>query len=89
MGLDKKIWQEAIVHYEAWNEAKLRQDALNAGKKTPQQKWEEYKGLFAFARRIKPEPSEREHRKHVEEWDGYHESIVRFEEWRKRGGRKA
>ena len=89
MGLDKKIWQEAIAHYEAWNEAKLRHEVLNAGKKTPQQKWEEYKGLFAFARRIKPVPSEREQRKHVEEWDGYHQSILRFEEWRQRRGRKA
>ncbi len=88
MGLDKKIWQEAIVHYEAWNEAKLRQEILNAGKKTRQQKWEEYEELFAFSRRIKPVASEREQQKHVEEWDGYHQSILRFEEWRRRG-RKA
>ncbi len=85
MKLDKTIWRNAITQYQLWNESKLAEQIRSAGKKTPAEKWEEYKQLISLCWRLKPEPSSGEY--HMKEWELYYASIQRFEEKRRELGK--
>jgi hypothetical protein len=87
MSLDRTLWREAMAQYRAWNEAKFVEQVLTAGQKTPAQKWREYQDLFAFGRRIKPEPSLWEQKQVADAWARYYERIQRLERWRRGRGR--
>ena len=89
MTLDKKTWQQAMRHYQEWNEAKLLEEIRAAGQTTPADKWKQYLQLYALGRSIKAEPSIWEQQQIAEEWEEYYRSIRTFEEWRKRHGRNA
>jgi hypothetical protein len=87
MSLNKTIWREAVAYYRSWNEAKFVEQVLTAGQKTLAEKWREYQDLFAFGRRIKPEPSLWEQKQVADAWATYYARIQRFEQWRQRRGR--
>jgi len=89
MGLHKKIGLQTLAHYQAWNEQKRLHESLTAGQKTPAQKWEEYKAFFAFARQIKPKPSDGEVKKRAEEWEECYRRVIEFEKRRRQRGRQA
>jgi hypothetical protein len=86
MALNKVIWQQALAHYRAWNEAEFIDQVRDAGKKTPEEKWREYQALFAFGRRLRPEPSPAAQRQTAREWEYFYEQIRRFEARRKTHG---
>jgi hypothetical protein len=86
MALNKTLWQEALAHYRVRNEAEFVDRVWNAGKKTPEEKWQEYRSLFAFNQRIKPNHSPGEQRLSALEWEAYYEQIQRFEAWRRSRG---
>jgi len=87
MTLDKKTWQQAMHHYQEWNEAKLLEEISAAGQTTPADKWKQYLQLYALGRSIKAEPSIWEQQQIAEEWEAYYSAIRTLEEWRKRHGR--
>jgi len=87
MSLDETIWQEAIAQYRAWNDDVLASQVLQTPKKTPAEKWRAYQDLYAFARKIRPQPSLWEQEQTAQAWATYYERIQRFERWRQeRGG---
>ncbi len=86
MALDKAIWQEALAQYRAWNEAEFEERVRNAGKKSPAEKWREYRSMFALARRLKPELSPGGQARAAQEWEFYYEQIQRFEARRQARG---
>jgi hypothetical protein len=87
MDLNKALWQQAQKYYRDWNEAKFREHVQSA-KKSPAEKWADYQQLYAFGRKLKPEPSLWEQKTASQEWDAYYLNIRRFEEWRKDHGSK-
>ncbi|MDI6751983.1 MAG: hypothetical protein QME07_03900 [bacterium] len=87
MKLDKTIWRKAITQYQSWNESKLIEQIRTAGKKTPAEKWEEYKQLISLCWKLKPEPSLREYHYTMKVWEIYYTSIARFEEKRRGYGK--
>lgn len=87
MKLDKTIWRKAITQYQSWNESKLIEQIHSAGKKTPDEKWQEYKQLISFCWRLKPEPSLGEYHCTMKAWEAYYASIQRFEEKRREDGK--
>ena len=86
MAVDKATLREALAYYRAWNEAEFVDQVRNAGKKTPEEKWQEYQALFAFGLLIKPESSPAVQRQSAREWQTYLERIQRFEARRRSGG---
>jgi hypothetical protein len=87
MDLNRALWQQAQKHYRDWNDAKFAEQVRSA-KKNPADKWADYKQLYAFGRKLKPEPSLWEQIKTAQEWEAYYLNIRRFEEWRKVHGSK-
>jgi hypothetical protein len=55
--LDPTTVREGLAHYRASNEAELVDRVRSAGKKMPEDKWQEYRALFSFSQLIKPEHS--------------------------------
>ena len=86
MKLDRAAWDEALAHYRAWNEAEFVDRVRNAGQRTPADKWQEYRSLFAFTRRIKPQCSPGEQQLTAWEWAAYYERMHRFETRRQSRG---
>ena len=86
MSLDKNLWREAIAHYQAWNDAVFADQVLHPSQKTPAEKWRIYQDLYAFGRKIKPQPSLWEQEQTAKTWAAYYESIQQFEQWRKEHG---
>ena len=87
MSLNKQIWQQAIKHYREWNESKIVH-YTRSFKKPPDEKWQEYKELYAFGRLLKPEPSGWEQQAKARELEYYIQSILRFEKWQRTHGTK-
>jgi hypothetical protein len=83
MGKDTFTIQETLACYQSWNEAERQERLINAGKKSPEQKWQEYLDIMEFGMMIKPEPSLHEHRQKIEMLNRYYEQIELFEERRK------
>lgn len=77
--IDKKAWQTALAQFRLRNEAEFREKIRNAGKKSPAQKWREFLAIMAFGMKIKPQPSEHEHRQKVKMLDQYYERMQSFE----------
>ncbi len=86
MTLDKAIWQEALAQYRAWNEAEFEERVRSAGKKSPAEKWREYRAMFALARRLKPELGPGGQALAALEWETYYEQLQRFEARRRACG---
>jgi transcriptional regulator with AAA-type ATPase domain len=84
--MDEKILHEALAQYRAWNEAEFVDQVLNAGAKTPEQKWREYRALFAFGRRLRPQPSQAAEEQEAREWEEYYRRVERFEARRRTRG---
>jgi len=89
MALDKKAVRETIAQYQAWNEEVFASQVLEAGKKTPAEKWQEYQDLYDFAMQIKSGTSWWEQALTMEEWATYYDQIRRFEAWRQQRGKTA
>ena len=89
MAIDKKQLQEMLAHYQAWNESKFATQVLQRGQSTPEQKWQAYQDLYAFAMQIKSGASLWEQVSTMEEWAFYLDQIRRFEKWRKLHGKIA
>jgi hypothetical protein len=83
---DPNLLREALAQYRAWNEAEFEEQVRNAGKKTPAEKWREYKSLFALGRRLKPEQGACAQVMAALEWDDYYEQMRRFEARRQARG---
>lgn len=81
-----KLLREALAQYRAWNEAEFVEWVRNAGKKTPAEKWREYKSLFALGRRLKPKQSPGVQVMAALEWEVYYEQMRRFEARRQAHG---
>jgi hypothetical protein len=79
--------QEILAYYQAWNEAERREMFRNAGKKTSEQKWQEYLQIMELGLTIKPEPSLHEHRQKIAMLNHYYEQVQQFEERRKWHGK--
>jgi len=86
MALDRAIWQKAITHYQAWNQARFREKVRQAGQKSLTEKWGEYLALMEFGLHLKPQPTRHEQRRKMEHWAQYYRLVREFE--RKRGERE-
>jgi hypothetical protein len=74
--------KETLAQYQAWNDAEQRDKFRNAGKKTSEQKWQEYLDIMELGMAIKPEPSLHEHRQKITVLNHYYEKIQTFEKRR-------
>jgi len=83
---EKLQWKTTFAHYQAWNEAEFIARVQNAGKKSMEEKWQEFLAIMEFGLMIKPMPSEHEQRQKVEMLNKYLEAIQLFEERRKQRG---
>ena len=82
MKLDKELYRQAYEWYRQWNEVELLERARTAGKLSPQDAWRQYAELWAFCRRLSPQPSELQRRRRLAEWDEYYSRVQRLEAWR-------
>lgn len=87
--LDKKLVQEAMGHYRAWNEAVFEDEVANAGRTTPQCKWRDYCGQYEFSLPIRREPSPLAQVMEALEWQSYYETLQLFEARRQAGERSS
>ncbi len=87
MRLDKTVWQNALKHYKAWNEAKFVHEVLTAGQKSPEERWHIFLDMVSFGSKIKPEPSLWQQKRKAEELATYIKRIKRFEAWKEKRGR--
>ncbi len=71
MTLDKKMWQEAVAQYRAWNDAKFAYRVQHVGERNVMERWREYCDLMSFGMKIKPESSARERRLKMAAWERY------------------
>ncbi len=85
--LDKSTWKKILGHYRAWDEAELWARIRDAGKKTDEQRWQEFLSIIEFGMMIKPQPGRQEQCQKIEMLNRYYQRIRRFEEWRKRHGK--
>jgi len=83
MAIDGEQLRKALEIYRQWNEAKLIDQARNAGKLSPLEAWKQYVSLWNFALRLGSGPGPVAQRLRHEEWVEYYEKIKKFEAWRR------
>jgi hypothetical protein len=83
---DPAVLREALAEYRAWNEAVFVDKVRNAGKKSHAEKWREYRSLYSFARKTKPELSPLGQVMAAQEWTYYYEQVQRFADRSRSGG---
>ena len=64
-----------------------RQNAYNAGKRTPLECWQAYVAWWEFLMSIAPPISEAQQARRLADWAEYYERIQKFEAWRKEHGK--
>lgn len=84
--MDENRLREALAEYRAWNETEFVEQVRSAGTRTPEQKWREYKALFAFGRRLRPRPSQAAEEQKARDWATYYRRIEEFEARRRQRG---
>ena len=76
---EKAAWQTTVEQYRAWNEAELRGNIRNAGKKSQLQKWREFLTIMEFGFMLKLKPSQHEQQQKIEMLNRYYELMQRFQ----------
>ena len=83
----KTDWKEVFSYYRRWNKADLQGKLRDAGKKGPDQKWQEFLSIMEFGMMIRPNPSKHEQRQEIRTQNRYYQRIQRFEKWRQDHGK--
>jgi hypothetical protein len=78
--------KKTLTYYQDWNESRFIEMVLNAGMKSPQERWNELKELTALCRMLKPEESPAQQRQVMTMWEAYYRAIQTFEEKRRKHG---
>jgi hypothetical protein len=87
--IDKELYRKAYDQYRQWNESELRERIHNAGKRTPQESWEIYLGLWNFSQKMGSKFSPHQQRLKLEALELYYSRVQKMEAWRKAHGRES
>jgi hypothetical protein len=88
MKLDKELYRQAYEWYREWNQAELIWRVRDAGKRSPQETWRQYVGLWSFSRKLSPKASQAQRKLRLAQWEEYYTRVKTLENWRQRLGRK-
>jgi hypothetical protein len=84
--IDKDLYRQAQEWYRQWNVAERKARWEEAGKRSPQEAWEQYVDLWEFGWRTNVQPSQYHIRQKIESLERYYECVAKLEAWRRSRG---
>jgi DNA-binding FadR family transcriptional regulator len=82
MMIDGKLYREAYELMRQWNEAELKARTTRVDRRTPAERWQQYRSLWNFCAQLSSPRSQMSLRRHYEDWAHYYSQMQRFEAWR-------